>query len=154
MDSLEALATLLCRASASLQGLDLSCTGLGSVGASLLTDGYALADAGAGVTGAASPLRSLTALQEIRLSSCRIDADGFEALADAFPVMSSLKRVFLDGNAVRRADAIVSLLGALVELPSLRFVGLYGSVPRHLTSTVEASSGCVALRRGGVIVHF
>ncbi|ESL09638.1 hypothetical protein TRSC58_02639 [Trypanosoma rangeli SC58] len=153
MDSLEALATLLRRASAFLRGLDLSCTGLGSVGVSLLADGYAPADAGAGVAGAASPLRSLTALQEIRLSSCRIGADGFEALADAFPAMSFLERVFLDGNAVRRADAIVSLLGALTELPSLKFVGLYGSVPHHLTSTVEASHECVALRRGGVIVH-
>ncbi|RNF26909.1 putative leucine-rich repeat protein (LRRP) [Trypanosoma conorhini] len=154
MDSLEALATLLRRASVSLQALDLSCTGLGNVGASLLADGYAPSDAGAAdAAGADSALRALTALQEIRLSNCRIGADGFEALADAFPAMTSLQRVFLDGNAVINPDAAVSLLGALAGLPSLRFVGLYGSVPHHLAGTVEASRECLALRSGGVIVH-
>ncbi|KAF8304393.1 hypothetical protein TcBrA4_0047640 [Trypanosoma cruzi] len=153
MESLEALAKLLRRASASMQKLDLSCTGLGSVGASLLVDGSPTDDTNGDADEAVSALRSLTALTELRFSSCRIGAEGFEAIADAFPAMTLLERVFLDGNAVQKLDAILYLLSALEALPSLRFVGLYGSVPPHLAATVGASREYAALQSKGVVVH-
>lgn len=152
MESLEALARLLCRASTSLQALDLSCTGLGCVGVSLLLDGTsAIATSH---TGDVFALRSLTALTQLRLSNCRIGADGFDALTESLPAIASLEQVFLDGNVVDDVSPVVSLLEALVALPSLRFIGLHGSVPRHGVATVTASRGCAALRSKGVIVHF
>ncbi|KEG11962.1 putative leucine-rich repeat protein (LRRP) [Trypanosoma grayi] len=146
MQSLEALSELLHQSAATLQTLDLSCTGLGSIGASLLADGSAAAAGDAA-------LCSLKTLTQLKLSSCRIGADGLEALADALPSMVSLERLFLDGNSVSELGAVVSVLGACEELPSLRFVGLHGCIPPCSLADVEASNEYVTLQRRGIAVH-
>nr|CCC93409.1 putative leucine-rich repeat protein (LRRP) [Trypanosoma congolense IL3000] len=148
--SVEALGLLLRRGAGSLEVLDLSCTGLGSVGISVLADGT-LSSTGEAAGGCALCL--LCALKELRLSHCRIEEDGFYALADVIPSMCALERVFLDGNRVHGPAAVVSLLGKAASLPSIAFIGLHGTVlPCDRAEVTSCREYCVLTGRG-VTVH-
>lgn len=150
VEGIEALGRLLHCASEALEVLDVSCTGLGNVGISVLADG--LSDSLSEMVGE-PPLRSLGALRELRVSHCRIGDDGFGALADVVPFMCSLERLFLDGNQVTSVPVVVSLLGKLSTLPSLVFVGLHGTLSPRSGAEVAVCSEYSLLRRKGITVH-
>ncbi|KAH9597763.1 Leucine-rich repeat [Trypanosoma melophagium] len=153
MKSLEALDMLLHLASPSLEELDLSCTGLGSIGVSLLADGPMAPHFDEEQKGGESALRLLKTLKQLRLSNCCIGTDGFEALTDAISTLVSLERLFLDSNKVNEASTVISLLGSLAVLPLLKFVGLYGCVTHNCTFLITESQEYVALQRKGVVIH-
>jgi Ran GTPase-activating protein (RanGAP) involved in mRNA processing and transport len=148
---LDALVQLLSR-TPQLVHLDLSFTGLGDLGLSMLCDGTA-GSAEEGV------LTRMTGLETLLLSSCTVHALGWESLTAALPRWPALQHISLHHNVVEDMALLHGFLHQLaVSAPALQSVGLMGCVAAKETSSeqwqrLRESAACQALRERGVHVH-
>ncbi|KPA78122.1 putative mitochondrial leucine-rich repeat protein (LRRP) [Leptomonas pyrrhocoris] len=143
---LDALVGLLGR-TPHLTSLDLSFTGLGDLGVSMLCDGTSGAEDGV--------LASMGNLMALELTSCAVHALGWESLAAALPRWPALRHVALNYNAVSEVELLRSFLRQLAAAaPALQSVSLMGCVadPRVVQRLIEAEEYRVLLERG-VHVH-
>ncbi|GET88251.1 hypothetical protein, conserved [Leishmania tarentolae] len=142
--ALDALVKLLWR-TPKLSVLDLSFTGLGDLGVSMLCDGTAGGDGGV--------LKSMSGLHTLLLSGCAVESLGWESLAAAVSQLTSLRHITLHHNRVSKTALLEELLSELATVPSLQSVSLVGCVdsPESLHGLRDGAV-CRALRERGVHV--
>lgn len=144
---LDALPLLLEHAT-QLTLLDISFTGLGDLGVSMLCDGTAGTSPGV--------LTAMSELQTLQLAGCGVQTLGWESLAAVVPLLPALQHLSLNHNAAEEAGVVSDLLEQLAAVgvaPQLRSVQVMGCLadPATLRRLAEGTA-CVALRRRGVQV--
>lgn len=142
--ALDALVQLLWR-TPSLSVLDLSFTGLGDLGVSMMCDGTAGKDGGV--------LKSMPGLHTLLLSGCAVESLGWESLAAAVSQLTSLRHIALHHNRVSKVALLEELLCQLVTVSSLQSVNLAGCVDStESVRRLQDGAVCRALRERGVQV--
>ncbi|CAG9573271.1 conserved hypothetical protein [Leishmania major strain Friedlin] len=142
--ALDALVKLLWR-TPSLSVLDLSFTGLGDLGVSMICDGTAGRDGGV--------LKSMPGLHTLLLSGCAVESLGWESLAAAVSQLTSLRNIALHHNRVSNVALLEELLCQLATVSSLQSVNLAGCVDStESVRRLRDGAVCRALRERGVQV--
>lgn len=146
VSGLDTLVELL-RKTPQLAHLDLSFTGLGDLGLSMLCDGTSGAEDGV--------LACMTALETLQLARCSLQSLGWESLTAALPRWPALRHIALHHNIVSEEALLRSFLQQVAETaPQLESVGLIGCLAdQRAAQRMANSEECRVLRQRGVQLH-